>query len=257
MTATLVALPLSPWSEKARWALDHHGVDYIETLYTPMLGSPILRVRLRRLRGRVTVPILFDGRGTVCLESLDIARYAERIGHGAPLFRRGHEEEVARWNRLSDEAMQAARALITSRLAEDRTAQQEAMAGVVPRRLAGLLRPAALLAVRFLQRKYRVHDADEAVHREHLRGVLLELRRALADGRRYLIGDALSYGDIAMASAFIGVDPGEARHLPLGPATRRACTDLELAGEFTDLLGWRDQLYAGHRRARSGTRLLD
>jgi glutathione S-transferase len=255
MTATFVALPLSPWSEKARWALDHHEVDYVETVYTPMFGSPRLRWRLRRLRGRITVPILFDASGNVHLESLDIARYAERVGHGAPLFRRGDEEAVAHWNERSDEAMQAARALITSRLAEDRAARQEAMAGVMPRRLAGVLRPAALLGVRFIQRKYHVRDADEAEHRERLRAVLFELRRALADGRRYLVGGALSYSDIAMASAIIGVDPGEARHLRLGTATRRALTDLELAGEFTDLLGWRDQLYA-QRRARIGTPLL-
>ncbi|HTE52457.1 MAG TPA: glutathione S-transferase [Kofleriaceae bacterium] len=253
--ATLIALPLSPWSEKARWALDHHDVAYVEKVYVPMLGAPALRWKLRRLRGRVTVPILFDPSGTVCLDSLDIARYAESTGGGEPLFRRGHEQEIARWNRLSDEAMQAARALITLRMTDDHEAQHEALAGVVPRGLAGLFRPAATLALRFLQRKYRVREADEAVHRARLHEILLELRRALG-GRRFLVGDALSYCDIAMASALLGVEPGDTSHLPFGPATRRSSTDLELAGEFTDLLGWRDQIYAQHRRARTGTPLL-
>jgi glutathione S-transferase len=253
---TLVALPLSPWSEKARWALDHHGIDYIEKAYVPMMGAPLLRWRLRRLRGRITVPILFDDRGAACLDSFDIARYAERTGHGEPLFRRGHEQESAYWNQRSDEAMQAVRALVTSRMAEDREARHEMLATIIPRGLAGMFKPTAIVAVRFLQRKYRVRDADEAAHRARLRDIMVELRQALS-GRRYLVGDALSYCDIAMATSLVGVEPVEARHLPIGPATRRSWTDLELAGEFTDLLGWRDQLYAEHRNARTGTPLLD
>lgn len=255
-TATFIALPLSPWSEKARWALDHHDVPYVEKIYVPMLGAPLVRWRLRRVRGRVTVPILLDGSGVVCLNSYDIARYAERTGHGEPLFRRGHEEDVERWHRLSEKAMDAGRALVLLRLAEDRAARQEEVASVMPRGLARLFKPGASVAIGFLRRKYRVGDSEEAVHRARLRDVMLELRAALSDGRRFLVGGALSYCDIAMASALLTVEPGAARHLPFGPATRRSSTDPELAGEFTDVLGWRDQIYAAHRKARSGTPLL-
>ena len=252
----LVALPLSPWSEKARWALDHHDVSYVEKVYMPMVGAPLLRWRLRRLRGQVTVPVLVDGNGTMCTDSFDIARFAEQTGSGEPLFRRGQEEEIAYWNQLSDQAMQASRALLSFRMQEDRAARHEALATVMPRGLAGVFKPAAIVAVRFLQRKYHVRDADEAGHRARLREIMLELRRSLS-GRRFLIGDALSYSDIAMATALGGVEPPNAPHLPYGPASRRSATDVELAGEFTDLLGWRDQIYAQHRKARSGTRLLD
>jgi glutathione S-transferase len=249
---TLVALPLSPWSEKARWVLDHHDVPYVEKPYLPVVGSPLLRWRLRRQRRNMTPPFLVDGSGTVCVDTFDIARYAERTGHGEPLLRRGDEQELARWHQLSEQAMQAARALATIRMAQDDAARDEAVATVVPRGLARLFRPAARVAVRFLQRKYRARDADEERHRESLRGVLLELRRALADGRRYLTGDALSYCDIAMAAALMGVEPADAPNLPPGSATRRTHTDLELAGEFTDLLGWRDQVHAAHRKATRG-----
>lgn len=206
---TLVALPLSPWSEKARWALDHHEVPYVEKQYLPVVGSPLLRWRLRRVRSKMTPPFLVEARGTVHLDSFDIARYAERTGHGKPLFRRGDEAEIAHWHQLSEQAMQAARALATIRMAEDDAARDDVVATVVPRGLARLFRPAALVAVRFLQRRYRARDADEIRHREGLRDVLLELRRALSDGRRYLTGDALSYCDIAMAAALMGVEPGQ------------------------------------------------
>jgi glutathione S-transferase len=276
--ATLFALPLSPWSEKARWALDHHGIGYVEKSALPTFGAPLLRWRLRRLRGRITFPLLYDGRGGLCLDPLDIARFAERTGGGTPLFRRGQEEEVARWHQLSEEALRAAQDLSGEREAErpvvvrPQALATQALATMTPRGLAGLLVPAARVAVRFLQRRSRWldggarwgssrsshapdassassgFDPDESPHRARLRRALLELRRALSDGRRYLVGDALSYCDIAMAVALMGVEPADAPHLPFTPAARRSATDLVLAGEFTDLLGWRDELYAEHRR---------
>jgi glutathione S-transferase len=254
---TFIALPLSPRSEKARWALDHHEIPYVEKAYVPMLGAPLLRWRLRRLRGQITVPILLAGGGAICLDAFDIARYAERTGHGEPLFRRGQEAEIARWNGLSDEAMHAARALVTLRAAEHGDVHDEALATVMPRGLARMLRPAAMVAARLLQRRVRVADGDDSPHRARLRDIMLELRETLSDGRRYLVGGALSYCDIAMAAALMGVQPVDAPHLSWSPASRRSSTDLELAGEFTDVLGWRDHIYAEHRKARDATRLLD
>jgi glutathione S-transferase len=239
---------VSPWSEKARWALDHHAIAYEEREYTPILGAPGLRWKLRRARagggGTISVPILFVG-GQALRDSYDIAQYADRHGGGAPLFRRGEEDEVARWNHVSERAMRAGRALVVRRVADDPQARQEALAGVVPRGLRRPLQHAALLGTRHLLRKYEA-PPDEAACRTELRGALLELRAALADGRRYLSGE-LGYADLAMAVVLQFVHPVDAPHLALGPGTRRAWTDLELAGELTDLVEWRDQLYARHR----------
>jgi len=240
----LTALPNSPWSEKARWALDHHQIEYVEKQYTPMLSEPALRWRLRRARGPVTVPVLFAGDQTYT-DSFDIAHYAERRGSGTPLFRRGLENAIAHWNQLSDAAMSAGRALVAGRVAADPQARSEALPDLVPKPLRRPLDPAARLGVSFLRKKYGCSD-DEQENRAALRDALAELRTALADGRQYLLGQ-LSYADIAMASALQFVSPVDDRHIRLGPATRRAWTDLELAGELTDLLEWRDQLYAGRR----------
>ena len=240
----MTAMPASPWSEKARWALDHHRIDYLEEAYTPMLSEPALRWRLRRPRGPVTLPILFAD-GETYTDSYDIAHYAERRGAGVPLFRRGLEAAIARWNRLSDAAMSAGRALVSFRLEDDPQARSEALPDLVPRALRRPLDPVARLGVRYLARKYGFRD-DEHAHRAELRARLVEMRDALSDGRRYLLSE-LSYADIAMASALQFVAPVGDQHLRLGPASRRAWTDLDLAGELTDLLEWRDQLYAAHR----------
>ncbi|HEU5060347.1 MAG TPA: glutathione S-transferase N-terminal domain-containing protein [Kofleriaceae bacterium] len=242
----LTAMPISPWSEKARWALDHHRIRYAEEVYTPMLSEPALRWRLRRARGPVTVPVLFAD-GEAYTDSFEIAHYAERRGAGAPLFRRGLEAAIARWNRLSDAAMRAGRALVSFRVENDPQARSEALPDLVPRALRRPLDPVARVGVRFLARKYGFRD-DEHAHRAELRARLIEMRDALSDGRHYLLGE-FTYADIAMAAALQFVAPVGDRHIQLGPASRRAWTDLELAGELTDLLEWRDQLYAARRRA--------
>ena len=55
------AIPFSPWSEKARWALDHHQIDYREAPFMPVFGEFALRFRMRKPFGAVTVPNLHDG----------------------------------------------------------------------------------------------------------------------------------------------------------------------------------------------------
>ncbi|HUS63968.1 MAG TPA: glutathione S-transferase [Kofleriaceae bacterium] len=245
MTATLITLAHSGWSEKARWALDHHRIEYVEKLHTPLLGEPALRWRLRNASGPRSVPVLITDHETIG-DSFEIAQHAERHGAGAPLFRRGEEAETRRWNELSDRAMRGGRILILRRTAADPDAKREALPAMIPRALRGALAPAAGLGVRHIQRKYDVPD-DEDAARDSLRAVFDELRRALADGRRTIGGGPLGYADIAMAAALQFVRPMPTGVAEMGPATRRVWTDLELAGEYTDLLEWRDQLYATDR----------
>src|SRR4051812_15683513 len=97
-----VAIDYSPWSEKARWALDLRRVPYREEAYVPMLGELPLRLRLRRFTGPMTVPVLFTEDGRALTDSLAIARFAEEVGRGAPLFPSGRDGEIARWNERSE-----------------------------------------------------------------------------------------------------------------------------------------------------------
>ena len=72
MMPELLGLPYSPWSEKARWALDARRVPYREVTYAPLLGEPALRLKLKRWRGNVTVPVLTDDEGRhIALVSAD------------------------------------------------------------------------------------------------------------------------------------------------------------------------------------------
>jgi glutathione S-transferase len=124
----LLGLPYSPWTEKARWALDARGVPYEFRHYQPLLGEPALRAKLRRLRGRVSVPVLTDDAGAVVGDSADIARWADGRGEGPTFFPAEHADAIAEWVALSERALAAGRALALARVLED----DEALLELVP-----------------------------------------------------------------------------------------------------------------------------
>lgn len=238
----LIAIAYSPWSIKAKWALDHHAVPYRYEHYLPMLGEPLLRARIGRLRGRVSVPVLLTDDGVI-EGSWDIARFAERTGGGDPLFPRGREEEIARWNARSEVMLDAGRALSLGRMLRSREALIENVPGGAA--LGGLVAPIGALGVRFVASKY-VREGDETAHREELRTGLSALRAAIAKGD-HLLG-TLSYADVAMAVTLAFVAPLGPKRDHLGEATRACWTIEDLRDEFADVVAWRDRIVQQRKR---------
>jgi len=241
----LIAEYFAPWSEKARWALDHHGVAYHYREHVPLVGEIALRVRTGRLRGRVSTPALVAD-GAVLHDSFDIARYAEANGRGAPLFPLAHEAAIATWNARSEIALAAGRSLYLERFARDPAAQLD----MQPRDLPPWLRRASArgtgIAIAFIRRKYGIDQAASKAAEAALTLELDDLRAAL--GRRsHLLGDAFTYADVAMAVTLQFVTPVDTKYLPLGPAAWKAWRHPRLAERYADLAAWRDELYARHR----------
>lgn len=234
-----IALAYSPWSIKAKWALDHHRVAYRTVHYLPMLGEPFLRLRAGRWSGRVSVPMLVTSEGAVT-DSLEIARYAERIGEGAPLFPKAHEDEIAAWNARSEVILDAGRALSMRRMLESPAALAENVPGP---RLGNLLAPIGALGVRYLTRKYQA-KGDAEHYREERRMGIEVLASAIATSGDHLVGGALSYADIAMAVATFGLRPPGRAIDHLGDATRECWTDEALAEQHPRVLAWRDRILA-------------
>jgi glutathione S-transferase len=242
----LIAEYFSPWSEKARWALDHHRIRYRFREYVPLVMEPWLRVRLRAPFGRVSVPALVQD-GFVARDSFAIAREAERSGAGPALFPPLRAVEIVAWNERSERALEAGRARVVRRMAEVPGAKAEALPPFVPAPLRPVLGEATGMALAHLRKKYALH-ADLEASRSGLRAALEALRAEL-DGRRYLVDDRLTYADISMAVVLQMVRPVADTFIPLGPATREVWSDDELARSFEDVIAWRDRLYAEHRRA--------
>jgi glutathione S-transferase len=242
----LYSIPFSPWSEKARWALDHHRVDYEVVEHLLLVGDLRLRVLLRKPTGRVTVPVLDDG-GVLFTDSWDIARHADTIGAGPRLFPPGKEAEIEAWNRRAEAAASAARAMMVLKVVDEPEAAKAMLPRQIPEGIAPLVVPVARGAMALFAAKYRMRDGAGS-HLAAAEEALDAIDAALAHGRDYLIGDALTYADITVACALQGVSPVDKRFMPIGPGGRASWTHPELSARYPRLFAWRDALYEKHRR---------
>jgi glutathione S-transferase len=242
----LVVLKTSPWSERAKWALDHHGLAYDTVDHTPFLGELRLR-RIARGEGkkRVTTPVLVED-GRVFTDSWDIARHADEVGKGSKLFPAEHETEIEKWNDLSEEAMKAGRGLLIPTLMASGAALDSTLPPFFPQWVRPALRPITRYATAWFSRKYELRFDQAPELLRAIRSALETLRAALAKSSPYLLG-SFSYADIVMAIVLQGVKPVDDRHFPLDPAMRLAWTREDLVADFGDLLAWRDRLYERHR----------
>lgn len=244
---TLVVLHVSPWSERVKWALDHHGIAYRLVQHAPFLGERKLRRIVGKREGRVTVPVLVDA-DTVLGESWDIVKHAERNGSGAPLVPFDREGRIREWVTLADETSNAGRAIVVRALLHSPGALDESVPPPAPTWIRPLFRPFTRFGTRWFARKYGLDLADTSVAEAKVRANLDRLRAGLAGGAHLL--DDFTYADIAMASVLQGIRPVADEWLRLGPATRETWTTPTIAADYEDLLRWRDELYREHRKAR-------
>jgi glutathione S-transferase len=144
----------APWCERARWALDHHHLTYGVSWHMPLVGEIGLRWRSRRWIGRVSVPLL-EGDGVRLMDSLAIARYAERAGSAPPLFPTGLDAGIDAWVSLSETLMCAGRARVLAGGPHAMEALRE-VGPRVPAILSPLRDMALVAATAYLARKYEV-----------------------------------------------------------------------------------------------------
>jgi glutathione S-transferase len=246
----LLGLVYSPWTEKARWALDVRRVPYTFRHYQPLLGEPALRMKLRRLTGRVSVPVLILDDGRVLADSADIARWADGHGEGPRLFPPEHEAAIAGFIALSERALAAGRVLSLHRMLADDEALLEMVPGPVRRALGPVAARIGSLGVARTLRKYDGHRDGREAHRQTLVSALDELRATLTkappgEGPQTLLG-RFTFADIAMAQVLVSVEPPSIG-LKLGAASRRSFIDPALRAPYADLIVWRDALYRTFR----------
>jgi glutathione S-transferase len=240
----LIQLHYSPWSERARWALDHHGIAYDTVEHIPFLGERRLRRIVGNKPARATVPVLIAG-GDVLTDSWDIALYAEQSGSGSKLIPETQLADIRTWTELADQASAQGRALVVSALLASEAALDEGLPFPLPSWLQTTVRPVTRFGLRWFARKYEVSPAAEEEYEYRMRPVLDRLRAKVGQAP-YLIG-SFSYADIAMATLLQGISPVGNGYIRLGPATRRAWTRPILESAYADLIRWRDNLYLRHR----------
>ena len=244
MLYTLYAASYSPWSEKARWALDHADVAFVEVAYTPLLSEASFRFKRGSLKGAVSIPTLLGADGPIS-DSLLIARWADGQGDGS-LFPEAHMEEIKEWNYRCEAALSAGRILATRRVAGSEAARREALPAPLQGALYPFFAPLADLGIAFLTRKYGFGEASSESAEQAIRKTLEAGRSAIVREGGHPVGDRFTFADIALANSLHFVSPHAS--LRMGEATRACFTQPALAHEFADLLAWRDACYEAHRR---------
>lgn len=242
----LTGLSYSPWTERARWALDHHGISYRYTEHVPLLGEPLLRWKARRAGDgrRASVPLLRAG-DAILMDSMEIIEWADRHGQGASL--KSDSKLVRSWAMDVESGLSSIRSRVIQGVLTDRAAQIASARAAVPGALAALFAPVAVQGARFVVRKHEVALTDGDVLRTTCRSLAERMRTQLG-GAEYADGDRFSALDLLFVSFLQGIRPVGAPWLPLDPAVARVWTDDGLASEFSDLLDWRDRLYRAHRQ---------
>lgn len=230
--ALLIGESFSPWTRKARWALDYCGVAYRYREYIPFLGEPALRMKLGQWRGTVSVPVLFAGAGVV-RGSFDIARHAAQAAGDDRL---GDFDRIRFWDDISETGLAAARTRVIRSIAANDAALDESLPQL-PSPLRPLLRPIIRHTVKALDRKY-AHLCGAGNHRN----ALLALRRGLRASGTGFVLERFSYADISLCVLLDAVAPEPETVFP-GETHRHCWRDVALAQEFRDLLDWRDGLH--------------
>jgi glutathione S-transferase len=250
MTPVFLSLPYSPWSERAKWALDFRRVEYQKRMYQPLIGEPELRWRVKKLFGAVSVPVLIlEDRALG--DSLEIAKWSDTQGLGPKLFPVGAEAKITHWNNVAQHAMASGRLLSLARVLQSEGALLE----LLPRALRSFT-PSLALARFGVERTIQKYgdDNDLKAQEAQLIAGLEALQTALgpnpADKPATLL-EEFSYADISVAQMLCFVKPPESRHLKFAKYTRELFGDPVLAERFADLLAWRDRLYALYREPRS------
>ena len=190
---TLMTFPLSHFCEKARWALDHAGVDYRERGYAPAIH----KLAAHR-SGSDSVPMLV-GEQTL-RESTDIVRFADRacppdrgLYPADPDARRETDQLVARLDGVL--GSEARRWFYTWALAEPRRLRRWGSSGLPRGQRAVVVALASPIAALIAQRL----DVEERMC-DLIDGELQMVSSKLADGRRYLAGDRFGAADLTFAA---------------------------------------------------------
>lgn len=197
MLPRLLTIPISHYGERARWALDHAGIDYQEEHHLQIFSWAFA------LAGgaRHTVPVLVT-EGGVLDDSARIVRWAAARAH-APLYPADDQERRA-VERFEDDLAGpyavAGRLVVYDWFFQAYEAGLPYNAGRAPELEASALRGLGAVARAIGRRRLGV-SADAAVRAvDQVNRTLDAVGERLRDGRPYLFGASFTAADLAFAA---------------------------------------------------------
>jgi glutathione S-transferase len=195
----LVTIPISPFCEKARWALDRAGLAYREERHVQGV-SVVAALRAGR---SLTTPVLVAADG-VFGESEDIVRYADRaLPEAERLFPRDRAmlaDVEALSRRFDTELGRQTRRIAYAGLLRVKGLALETNNRGVPGWEARLLRATWPVATRAVAVRVGLDRTPVAEDERQVRRVLDEVAERLGEGGPYLGGERFTVADLTFAA---------------------------------------------------------
>jgi glutathione S-transferase len=195
----LVTIGPSHYCEKARWALERAGIEYVEDAHAPVLhyGATLLR------HGQRTTPLLVTPHGTV-RDSTAILRHADKfVPEGERLFPSDPAAcaEVEALVELFDRRLgPATRRLAYFYVIDDVPKLRQLVEPGIPRAEQVLFRYGHAGIMAFVRWGLRIGSDGAKKSEARIESVFGEVESRLARGRRYLVVDRLTAADLTFAA---------------------------------------------------------
>jgi glutathione S-transferase len=245
-TPLLWHIPLSHFSEKARWALDYKRIAH----HRRVLGPDYL-IRAWRATGHGTLPILFLN-GRAIGDSTHILAALESCHPEQPLY---PVDAAARQRALALEdyfdlqlgpALRAA--IVTPLFRHDPDIALRVLTTGMPDKAYQTLRPLVRIFPTYYRFRHKIRDRKLDADRATVNAALDRIEQE-RQGRAYLVGDAFTVADLT-AAAMIGalMQPPEIQY-PLRVELPPYLKDYRAALQRHPAAQWSADIYRLHRGA--------
>lgn len=212
----LWTIPISHYCDKARWALDHAGIPYVEHAHVPLMHM----LPMRRAGGK-SMPTLRCPEGEVLTESLQILEWADSRDSGkAPLLPEepGLRHEVDELEEVfSGQLGPHGRRWLYGHALKSGLLRTHGATGAPAWERVAVSRPFLPVVAAVIRKAYRVNPESCARSAGKIDGVLDQIDARIEDGRRYLVGNRFSAADLSFATMMAPVVCPPEYGVPLPP----------------------------------------
>jgi glutathione S-transferase len=195
----MISVPVSPYVELARWALERLEVPYVEQGHVPMVHLLATRTH----GGGVAVPVIGTG-GVVLKDAREVFdHYEQEAPERLRLYPSDPGERgvaKALFDRCFDELAVAVRAWAYAYMLPCRASTSRVWRVGVPRVERLVVDVGYPVLAMALSRALHLGPDSVATERAAIEAFLDQIGVRLGDGRRYLCGDRFTAADLAFAS---------------------------------------------------------